>query len=139
VCARVFPVAPQRHVMASKTILIVDDDRDVRFVLGAILNYDGYHVVEAMDGAEAVETARRLVPDLVIMDVHMPKMDGLRAAEALRSDERTRAIPVLALTGELLDEPAQAARAEAVFNARLQKPFVAHDLRERIREIIGDP
>jgi two-component system cell cycle response regulator DivK len=125
--------------MTPKTILIVDDDPDVRFVLGAILNYDGYHVVEAANGEEAVETARRVVPDLVIMDVHMPRLDGLRAAEILRADERTRAIPVLALTGELLDEPDRAARAEVVFDSRLRKPFVAAELKERIREIIGDP
>jgi CheY-like chemotaxis protein len=125
--------------MTPKTILIVDDDPDVRFVLGAILNYDGYHVVEAANGEEAVDTARRLVPDLVIMDVHMPRLDGLRAAEILRADERTRAIPVLALTGELLDEPDRAARAEVVFDSRLRKPFVAAELKERIRGIIGDP
>ena len=125
--------------MSSKTILIVDDDPDVRFALGAILNYDGYHVLEAENGEDAIEVARRLVPDLVIMDVHMPKLDGLRAAEALRADERTRAIPVVALTGESLDEPDRAARAEAVFHSRLWKPFVPRQLRERIREIIGDP
>jgi two-component system cell cycle response regulator DivK len=125
--------------MGSKTILIVDDDRDVRFVLGAILNYDGYHVVEAANGEEAIEMARRLVPDLVIMDVHMPRLDGLRATEALRADERTRAIPVLALTGEPLDEADRAARADAAFNSRLRKPFVAAELKTRIRDIIGDP
>ena len=125
--------------MSSKTILIVDDDRDVRFVLGAILNYDGYHVLEAANGEEALEMARRLLPDLVVMDVHMPKLDGLRAAEALRADERTRAIPVLALTGEPLDEPDRAARAEFAFSSRIRKPFVAAELKERIRAIIGDP
>jgi CheY-like chemotaxis protein len=125
--------------MGSKTILIVDDDRDVRFVLGAILNFDGYHVFEAADGNEAIDVARRLLPDLVIMDVHMPKLDGIRAAEALRADERTRAIPVVALTGEPLDEPHVAARAEAVFHSRFWKPFVARELKERIREIIGNP
>jgi len=125
--------------MSSKTILIVDDDRDVRFALGAILNFDGYHVIEAANGEEALESARRLVPDLVIMDVHMPRMDGLRAAEALRADERTRAIPVVALTGEPLDEADRAARAEAAFSARLRKPFVAADLRKRVRELIGEP
>jgi CheY-like chemotaxis protein len=126
-------------MMSSKTILIVDDDRDVRFALGAILNFDGYHVVEAANGVEAVEITRRILPDLVIMDIHMPVMDGLRAAEAIRADERTRAIPVVALTGEHLDEPDRAARAEAAFHSRLWKPFVPQHLKERIREIIGDP
>lgn len=125
--------------MSRKTILIVDNDRDVRFVLAAILNYDGYHVVEAADGVEAVEIAQRMVPDLVIMDIHMPRLNGIQAAEALRADERTSAVPVVALTGEPLDEPAQAARARAAFHSRLWKPVEAKTLRERIREIIGDP
>jgi CheY-like chemotaxis protein len=125
--------------MSSKSILIVDDEGDVRFVLGAILNFDGYHVLEAANGEEAIEMARRHLPDLVIMDVHMPRMDGLRATEILRADERTRGIPVVALTGEPLDEPDRAARANAVFHSRLWKPLVPQHLKEHIRAIIGDP
>lgn len=125
--------------MTAKTILIVDNDPDVRFVFGAILNYDGYHVFEAANGKEGVDMALRLRPDLVIMDIHMPILDGFAAAESLRADERTRDIPIVALTGEPLDDPARVERAVGLFHSRLWKPIGAAALQEHVRQIIGGP
>ena len=125
--------------MRRKTILIVDNDQDVRLVLGAILNYDGYHVVEAANGAEGVEMARGLLPDLVIMDIRMPRLDGFETAKALRADERTRDIPIVVLTGESLDDPARVERALGLFHSRLWKPIEAKRLKEHVRQVIGEP
>src|SRR5215213_1454834 len=83
----------------NKLILIVEDNEDTRFVFSAILNYDGYRIVEAGNGSEGVASALAHVPDLIITDIDMPVMDGFAAARQIRADERTRHIPILVVTG----------------------------------------
>lgn len=124
--------------MASrKTVLIVDDDRDVRFVLGAILNYDGYRVVEAADGPSGITLAEEHRPDVVIMDLRMPGMSGLDAARALRKREETSQIPVVALTADDLESWEELGRD--VFHSFLRKPIEPKQLNEHVRAIIGAP
>jgi CheY-like chemotaxis protein len=123
-----------------KTVLIVDDDPDARFVLTAVLNHDGYRVIEAADGAAAVSQASRHRPDIIVMDIRMPTMSGLAAGEAIRRDERTRDIPIVALTGESFDGDEEALRRiGTLFAVFVRKPVKPTVMRETIREIIGDP
>jgi CheY-like chemotaxis protein len=124
---------------SAKTVLVIEDDMDARFVLGAILNYDGYRMLSAADGAQGVALACRHLPDIIIMDVHMPGMGGLEAAAALRDDERTRSIPIVAISGdwEVLDSRPTLTRA--LFHSWLAKPLEPRRLMEHIRGIIGDP
>ncbi len=121
-----------------KTVLLVEDHEDTRLVLSAVLNHDGYSVLEAHDGAEGLDLARRHLPDLVLMDIHMPGMSGFEAAEALRDDSRTRAIPVVAVTADRFFGDRQR-RAEALFHSCLWKPIAPTDLMDHLRTIIGGP
>jgi len=125
------------HAELQKTILIVDNDDDVRLAMAAVLNHDGYHVVEAENGASGVEVAQRVLPDLVLMDIRMPWMNGVEAAERLRADERTRDIPVIAVTGELRTDTAEARRAEGLFDSIIWKPVTATMLMQRVHGTIG--
>lgn len=121
---------------ARKSILIVEDDEDARFVLGAILNHDGYRVLEARDGDEGVALAATHVPDLIILDVHPSRGDGLEAGAAIRSDDRTRNIPVLAVTEPRFDG-ARRSRTDGLFESCLSKPVEPTRLVERVHDIIG--
>jgi CheY-like chemotaxis protein len=83
--------------MDKKRILIADDETGVRTVLGKMLSTD-YIVLEAANGEEAVEIARGQKPDLILMDLIMPKMDGYAACSAIKADETTKEIPVVVVT-----------------------------------------
>jgi CheY-like chemotaxis protein len=106
----------------SGRILIVDDDASVRLVCAVNLEAEGLHVLEAADGLDALEQARRERPDLILTDVSMPRLDGFRLAERLRVDERSREIPVIFLSGEVGQSNAQRARALGAV-AYWTKPF----------------
>lgn len=80
------------------TILVVEDSSDTRNVLSFSLTKYGYKVVTAVNGQEAVEIALRERPDLILMDLHMPLMDGLAATEQMREHEGLRKVPILAVT-----------------------------------------
>jgi twitching motility two-component system response regulator PilH len=86
--------------MAMHKILIVDDSLTQRVILSAILAEIGYEIVTANDGAEAVEKARSELPDLIIMDVVMPGLNGFQATRAITTDEKTWHIPVILLTSK---------------------------------------
>ena len=101
-------------------ILIVDDEPDIRFIMRLILEGAGYKVTEAPHGAIGLKWVASRQPDLVITDVMMPMTDGLEFIERLRSDSKTAAIPILAVSGN--SELATAA------DARLRKPFTRREL-----------
>ena len=82
----------------SMRILVVDDERDAREVLRTYFEIHGFEVAEAGDGHEAVEKALEARPDLVIMDMSMPLMDGVHSARTMRHHEDLRAVPIIALT-----------------------------------------
>lgn len=85
-------------VRKPQLILHVEDDTETRRLYGTFLARAGFHVVEAANGQEALERAPVLGPDLILMDLAMPEMDGLEATRRLKADERTRHIPILALS-----------------------------------------
>ncbi len=84
--------------MSTKTILIVDDHADNRTVYGWFLEAFGFTVLEATNGHEAVVRAREVHPDLILMDISMPVMDGLQATQMLKVDQDTANIPVIVVT-----------------------------------------
>ena len=81
-------------------ILIADDDIEMRASLVSLLTQAGYKVIEAENGAEAAELAKIELPSLIMLDIHMPKMNGLEACKAIKSDQVTKSIPVIMLTVE---------------------------------------
>ena len=90
--------------MESKTILIVDDEKKIRELLELRLTDEGFEVLQAADGEEGVEQARKYSPDLILMDVMMPKMDGAEAVNVLQQDQKTKDIPVIFLTSMITKE-----------------------------------
>jgi len=81
-----------------KTILLVEDDEKSRYLAKFILEKGGYRVLEAEDGLEALAKTRAESPDLILMDMQLPRLDGYEATLRIRADERFRAIPIVALT-----------------------------------------
>ncbi|HEX8289874.1 MAG TPA: response regulator [Pyrinomonadaceae bacterium] len=82
----------------SRTILIVEDYEDVRICMKFLIESYGYEVIEAADGLQAIESFRHHFPDLVLMDISMPKMDGLSATKEIRKFEGTVKTPIIAVT-----------------------------------------
>jgi two-component system cell cycle response regulator DivK len=120
-------------------VLIVDDFEDNRAMYAEYLAFTGYLVEEASNGEEAVELARRLRPDAVVMDLSLPVMDGWEATRRLKADERTKHIPVIALTGHSLAGYSAGAK-EAGCDAFLVKPCFPEKLVAKLAELaLGDP
>ncbi len=119
----------------AKTLLLVDDEPDLRESLAIRLKASGYRVVTASDGLEALKTARLLSPDLILLDVMLPRMDGYKVARLLKFDQRYSRIPILILSarGQDLDkELAVSAGADDY----LVKPFSSADLLARIEKLL---
>lgn len=130
------PISDYRF--AGQRVLVVDDVESNRAMLRALLEQAGLRVVEAQDGASALGIANEIRPDLIVMDIRMPGMDGAEAARLLHADDRTRAIPILALTA-MPREAARLATAGDLFAALLAKPLpAAAILREVSRILAGD-
>jgi len=111
------------HVLAGmKTILLVDDSRVSREVLKVFLIGRHDRVLEAADGVEALRMMHEHHPDLVVADLEMPELDGLGLCEAIRSDSRLRATPVLILSGTATPETARKCRAAGALEV-LSKPI----------------
>ena len=121
--------APTAHV------LIADDNADMREYLGRLLTGEGYRVEAVTDGRHALEAVRADMPDLVVSDVMMPRLDGLELVAALRSDPRTAAVPVLLLSARAGQE-ASIEGLQAGADDYLVKPFAAAELLARMRGII---
>jgi two-component system, cell cycle response regulator DivK len=112
-------------------VLIADDTEDVRTICAEYLEFHGYQVVTAADGQEALDRAFAHPPDLVVMDLSMPVLDGLEATRRLKADERTRHVPVIALTAHAMRSSLAEALA-AGFDAVVTKPCLPKDLEAEI-------
>jgi CheY-like chemotaxis protein len=119
-------------------ILVVDDDEDSRRILMYGLGSAGYRVLLAENGAAAVEMARSVRPSLVIMDLAMPEMDGYAATRALKADERTRDVPVIAWSARVFAADAADMRG-AGFDEVLAKPALPADVIEVVRRHVAPP
>jgi two-component system cell cycle response regulator DivK len=121
---------------AKKTlVLVVDDFADNREMYSEYLSYSGYDVIEAKNGKEAIEAAQARAPDIIIMDLSLPVMDGWEATRRLKADDRTRQIPVVALTGHALAGHSQGAR-EAGCDSFLAKPCLPDQLVAEIKRML---
>jgi CheY-like chemotaxis protein len=120
-----------------KKILVADDSRMFRQLEQNVLVLHGYQLIHAEDGAQAVRLATVEVPDLVLLDVQMPVMDGNKALSILKSSERTCHIPVLMITAEAGPRDRQV-MSELGAHGVLAKPISGPELLEAVRLAIGD-
>lgn len=120
----------------SPLILVVDDYQDAREMYAEYLQFSGFRVAEARNGNEAVDKAFELRPDLILMDLSLPGMDGWEATRQLKSDERTRHIPVVALTGHALAGASEGAR-KAGCDSFVTKPCLPDDLVIEVRRMLN--
>lgn len=123
---------------AGPLVLIVDDVQDNRTIYVLFLKFSGYRIAEAENGAEALEKATALLPDVIVMDLSLPVMDGWEATRRLKRDPRTKHIPVVVLTGHALPEHAQTAR-DAGCDLVITKPCLPDQLMDAIRRILDAP
>jgi DNA-binding response OmpR family regulator len=118
-----------------KKILVVDDDAELVELVGFNLKQAGYEVGTAGDGVEALKKARSLMPDLIILDVMMPELDGFAVCEILRRDSTTAAIPIIMLTA-LSSELGRMAGLGSGATDFLSKPFSPRLLVERVEDLL---
>ncbi len=116
-------------------VLVVDDYQDAREMCSEFLAFSGFQVAEARDGLEAIEKARALLPDVILMDLSLPRMDGWEATRQLKQDERTREIPVVALTGHALAGHSDGAK-EAGCDSFLTKPCLPDQMVAEVRRML---
>jgi two-component system, cell cycle response regulator DivK len=117
-------------------ILVVDDFQDAREMYAEYLEYAGYRVAMAANGAEAVEKALSEQPEAILMDLSMPLLNGCDATRILKADERTREIPVLALSGHEISSQQVKDAKEAGCDDFLPKPCPPEDVEQRIRRLL---
>jgi CheY-like chemotaxis protein len=117
-------------------ILVVDDYQDAREMYAEYLQFSGFRVAEARNGNEALEQAFSLMPDLILMDLSLPGMDGWEATRQLKADDRTRNIPVVALTGHALAGASEGAK-KAGCDSFVTKPCLPDDLVVEVRRMLG--
>ena len=124
--------------MSPVTILVVDDDPVIQKLLEVNFEMEGYHVATANDGAEALATVAARPPDMVVLDVMMPKLDGIEVVRRMKADAATAAVPVL-----LLSARAQAKDIteglQAGADAYMTKPFDPVELLDRVASLLKGP
>jgi len=117
-------------------ILVVDDTRDSRELFVEFLRLSGFQAEQAASGAEALDKAATLRPSAIVMDLEMPEMDGWEATRRLKADERTRSIPVVALSAHVM-EGARKKATEAGCSGFLPKPCYPSQVSDELRRILG--
>ena len=117
-------------------ILVVDDYQDAREMYAEYLQFSGFRVAEARNGNEAVDQAFALKPDLILMDLSLPGMDGWEATKRLKADESTKHIPIVALTGHALAGASEGAK-KAGCDAFVTKPCLPDDLVVEVRRMLN--
>ena len=119
--------------MSCKTVLYVEDNEYNLKIVRQLLARTAYELIEAKDGESGVETALRELPDLILMDIQLPKLSGLDATRRLRSDPKTAAIPIIVITSFALSGDDQKAK-DAGASAYLAKPYSPRELLQMIRK-----
>jgi two-component system cell cycle response regulator DivK len=120
----------------SKCILVVEDQEDNRQILRDLLGSAGYNLVEAANGEQALAAYAKQRPDLILMDIQLPVMDGYETTRRIRADPESKAIPIIAVTSYALVGDEDKARA-AGCNDYVTKPYSPRELLAKVREYLG--
>jgi CheY-like chemotaxis protein len=120
---------------AQQTVLVVEDFEDNRFMMRRLLEMSGYHVLEAINGEEAIEIARRNLPDLILMDLSLPLLDGLAATRRIRQQAELRQVPIVAVSAhDTADFHAEALAAGC--NDYVTKPIDFDQLEKLLKRLL---
>ena len=122
--------------MGAKKILIVDDEPFLREIIEAQLKREGYEIIQATNGAEGLEKAKQENPDLVILDVVLPKMNGYEVCAALKSDDKYSKIPVILFSGKAQEEEVKLGEKVGA-DAYITKVFGSKKLLAKIKEFLS--
>jgi DNA-binding response OmpR family regulator len=122
--------------MSGPTVLVVDDDPVIVKLLQVNFEMEGYEVITASDGEEGLQRAREAMPDVMLLDVMMPKINGLQVAATLKGDDATAAIPIVLLSAKAQAADVQAGRAVA--DEYITKPFDPLELLDRVSKLIAE-
>ena len=121
--------------MSAPLVLLAEDDEDVRALAELVLRREGYEVAAVSDGQAALDAAGERTPSVAVLDVSMPRMDGLETARRLRERPETRDVPIMLLTARVTEADRERGR-EAGVDAQLDKPFSPAVLAERVRALL---
>lgn len=116
-------------------ILIAEDEQDIRDLIEFTLKYVGHEVVSVANGEQACQIARKIMPDLILLDVRMPVMSGYEACEKIKNDPKTKHIPIVFLSAKGQQSEIKAGLQAGAVDYLL-KPFAPDDLNRRIKEIL---
>ena len=119
----------------TKRILIIEDQDDNRTIMRDLLNTAGYRLIEAVDGEEGVKLAQSERPDLILMDIQLPILDGYEATRRIRASVELKSIPIIAVTSYALSGDDAKARA-AGCDCYVAKPFSPRELLAKVREFL---
>ncbi len=122
----------------TKRILVVEDTEDNRQILRDVLSDAGFDLIEAGDGEEGVRMAAKFLPDLVLMDIQLPVVDGYEATRRIKADPALRHIPIIAVTSYALAQDEKKALAVGC-SGYVAKPFSPRALLAKIREFLPEP
>ncbi len=120
----------------TKRILVIEDTEDNRQILRDLLTAAGFDLIEAADGEAGVAMAKAHVPDLILMDIQLPVIDGYEATRRIKADPALTHIPVIAVTSYALSGDEEKTRA-AGCNGYIAKPFSPRQLLSKVREFVG--
>jgi two-component system, OmpR family, response regulator MtrA len=122
--------------MSAPHVLLAEDDEDVRGLAELVLRREGFNVTAVADGQAALDAAAERTPEVAVLDVSMPRVDGLEGARRLRERPETSAIPIMLLTARVTDADRERGR-EAGADAQLDKPFSPAVLADRVRALLA--
>ena len=120
-----------------KTILVVDDEPAIVKVVSFRLKKAGYNVVSAADGQEGLDLIGKIKPDLILLDLRLPVLDGFQVCQKVKADENLKAIPIIIFTASSMGENIDSRYKEVGADDYLIKPFEPEVLLEKIRKLIG--
>jgi two-component system, cell cycle response regulator DivK len=123
--------------MSSKTILYVEDNEFNLKIVRQLLSRTSYRLIESVDGEQGVATAQSELPDLILMDIQLPKLSGLDATRQLRADPKTAHIPIVVITSFALSGDSEKAK-DAGASAYLAKPYSPRELLQMIRKLVPE-
>ncbi len=119
-----------------KKILVIEDEKDMSYAVTLQLEAKGYEVITAFDGMEGLDKARMKKPDLIILDLMLPKLDGYKVCRMLKFDEKYKNIPIILFTARAQDSDKKTGR-EVMADAYITKPFKPAALLDKIQELLA--